>query len=1131
MSSIAERLTDLSPQEKRALLTQLLRQKTSQATSLHPLSYGQQALWFLYQSAPESAAYNFALTTRIRSSVDIPALQRTFQSLIDRHSSLRTTFKTINANPVQEVHKYQEVCFEQTDASTWTWDELNKQVVKAYQCPFDLEQGPVFRVNLFTRSAQEHILLLTIHHIVFDGWSLWIFLDELRVLYPAEKSGTQVFLPSLNLTYADYVRKQTEMLTGPVGEKLWAYWQQQLSEELPVLNLPTDYPRPPVQTHQGDSHHFKLTEELTKGLKEMAQAKGITLYMLLLATFQVLLHRYTGQEDILVGSLTTGRNQTEFARVMGYFVNPIVLREDLSGNPTFEAFLSRVRQTVLAALEHQDYPFPLLVEKLQPNRDPSRSPLFQTLFALQLKDTIALLTPGKTGTQKEWGDFKLEFFEIEQQEGQFDLSLEMVEAKESILGVFKYNTDLFDVATIARMTGHLQTLLKGIIADPGQRLSDLPILTEAEQHQILVEWNDTDVTFPLDRCIHELFEAQVEQTPDAVALVFEDQQLIYREVNQKANQLAHYLRSLGVGPEVPVGICAERSFEMVIGLLGILKAGGAYVPMDPEYPKDRLAFMLEDSQVLMLLTQEKLITELPEQKAHVLCLDRDWETIARERSDNPVSDVTADNLMYVIYTSGSTGKPKGAMNIHRALCNRLLWMQDAYQLTEVDRVLQKTPFSFDVSGWEFFWPLIIGTCLVIAKPGGHKDSAYLVKLICEQNITTMHFVPSMLQVFLEEPEVEQCTGLRQVICSGEALSYDLQKRFFDLLGAELHNLYGPTEAAIDVTFWHCTRKSQRKTIPIGHPITNTQIYILDRYLQPVPIGVPGELHIGGVNLARGYLNRPELTQEKFITNPFSDDPQSRLYKTGDLARYLPDGNIEFLGRIDHQIKIRGFRVELEEIEAILAEHAAVREVVVIAREDQLGNKRLVAYVVSSDPAKAVTTNELRNFLKEKLPDYMIPSTFVTLEAFPLTPNGKVDRRALPAPEGLRPKLETNYVMPRSETERIIAVMWQETLQVDKVGIHDNFFELGGHSILAIQIYHKLQEHFEQELSLIDLFQYPTIHALAQYLQPKQHEQLPSSESGHDRAQRRLARGASMQQHRQIRQRRRTSKKQKGESHE
>ena len=604
-------------------------------------------------------------------------------------------------------------------------------------------------------------------------------------------------------------------------------------------------------------------------------------------------------------------------------------------------------------------------------------------------------------------------------------------------------------------------------------------------------------------------------------MVFEEQQLTYQQLNQRANQLAHYLRTLGVKPEVLVGLCLERSLEMVVGLLGILKAGGAYVPLDPAYPQERLAFMLEDARVAVLIQQQK-VQRLPEHKARVVFLDADWQAIAQHSEENFVGGVTIDNLAYVIYTSGSTGKSKGVMNTHHGLCNRLLWMQDVYRLTAAECVLHKTPFSFDVSIWELFWPLLSGAQLVVARPSGHKDSAYLVKLITEQQITTLHFVPTMLQVFLEEQGLEACGCLKRVICSGDALPFELQKRFFARLKAELHNLYGPTEAAIDVTFWACQHQSTQQIVPIGRPIANTQIYLLDTQLQPIPIGVPGELHIGGAPLARGYLNRPELTTEKFIANPFSKQPGERLYKTGDLARYRLDGNIEFLGRIDHQVKIRGFRIELGEIEFLLSQHRAVREAVVLAQEEETSNKYLVAYVVPKQES-APSISELRSLLREKLPEYMLPSAFVMLDTLPLLPNGKVDRKALPAAQRYRPELETAYQAPQTETERLIATVWQEKLQVEKVGIHDNFFDLGGHSLLVIQIHSKLREIFEQELSIVHLFKYPTINSLAKYLSQKQTKK-PAERPTQERALNRSSSQALINQQSQLRQQHRSPKK-------
>ena len=1034
--------------------------------SIFPLSPGQQALWFLYKIAPKSWAYNALLTARLHSQLDIPALRRALQALVARHPVLHTTYAEQAGQPVQRIHPDQPVYFEQIDASGRNRDELRRQVTEKAQLPFDLERGPVMRVSLFSRSTTDHILLLALHHIACDGWSLWILIDDLRALYAAERAGAPAVLEPLALSYADYVRQQANLVATPAGERLWAYWQKQLSGELPALNLPADYPRPPAQSFYGASHSFKLSSDLTQKLKALAQAAGATLYMTLLAAFQVLLYRYTGQTDLLVGSPTFGSSRREFSRVVGYFVNPVVLRANFADNPEFKTFLRQVRQTVTGAIAHQDYPFPLLVERLRPNRDPSRSPLFQVWFVLQMpyqagvRDGLSGLNEG--ANRGEADGLKLEPYDMAQQEGQFDLALEMVAEPEWLTGVFKYDAHLFDAATIERMAGHFQSVLEAVIAQPEERVSNLPLLRAGERYQLLEAWNDTRVEYDLNISLHQLIEAQVDRTPDAAAVLFEAEQLSYGELNRRANQLAHHLRSLGVGPETLVGIFMERSLEMVIGLLAVLKAGGAYVPLDPAYPEERLAFMMADAQAPVLLTQARLKARLPATEARLICLDTEWEAIERERDDNPTGRIKPENLAYVIYTSGSTGRPKGAMNTHRGICNRLLWMQETYQLTAVDRVLQKTPFSFDVSVWEFFWPLLAGARLVVAKPGGHQDSTYLVNLIAARQITTVHFVPSMLHVFLEEGGLEACRCLQRVICSGEALPFELQERFFARLEAELHNLYGPTEAAIDVTFWRCERKSRRQFVPIGRPIANTRIYILDPDLQPVPIGAPGELHIGGVGLARGYLGRPALTAEKFIPNPFppsipplgGDERGGRLYKTGDLARYGPDGNIEYLGRLDDQVKVRGFRIELGEIAAVLAQHPAVQATVVVARDKGSPapaiDKRLVAYFVSGRKPEP-TVSELRHYLKQKLPDYMVPSAFVSLSALPLTPNGKIDRQALPAPGPVRPELASSYVAPRDSIEEKLAEIWARVLGIDRVGVHDNFFDLGGASIQSLRV--------------------------------------------------------------------------------
>ncbi|MBD3307336.1 amino acid adenylation domain-containing protein, partial [candidate division KSB3 bacterium] len=1041
-----------------------------------PLSFAQERLWFLEQFEGQQAVYNIPAALKITGTLEIEDLQRSLNQIVRRHETLRTSFTDVDGKPVQVIAPAMDIPVPIVDVQSLSKEAqaTEAQRIMAVEAarPFDLEQGSLLRILLIRLSQSEHLLLITMHHIITDGWSMGVFIRELALLFEAHSQGIPARLPDLPVQYADFAQWQREWLTGEPLERHMHYWRRQLAGAPPLLELPTDRPRPAVQTFHGKTEYFQLDTALTQALRTFSQQEGATLFMTLLAAFTLLLERYSHQEDIVVGTPIANRTRSEIEPLIGFFVNTLVLRTDLSGNPTFTDLLARVRQTTLDAYVHQDVPFEHVVDQLQPVRSLSYAPLFQVMLILQNTPVEPLTLPGMTLTP----------LETEGISAKFDLTLAFEETDAGLQGALEYNTDLFDRATICKFLAHFDNVLRSVTSYPHQPILSVSLLSEADRQHVVRDWNATEVEYPLDQCIHQLFEAQAANTPEAVAVVYREKTLTYRELDQRANQLARYLQQRGVGPEVLVGICLERSLEMMVGLVGILKAGGAYVPLDPEYPQERVAFMIEDSQISVVVTQQKFLTVIPEQTVTPICLDTDWEAIAQERSDPPLSDVTADNLMYVIYTSGSTGKPKGAMNIHRALCNRLLWMQEAYQLTEHDRVVQKTPCSFDVSGWEFFWPLITGARLVMAEPGGHKDSAYLVRMIRDQQITTMHFVPSMLQVFLEEPDVEHCTSLHRVICSGEALSYPLQERFFSRLKtAELHNLYGPTEAAIDVTFWHCLPASQRRIVPIGRPIANTQIYIVDAAFQPVPVGVPGELYIGGVNLARGYFARPELTAEKFVPNPFSQVPGSRLYATGDLARFLPDGTIDYLGRIDHQVKIRGFRVELGEIEATLARHPAIRETVVILREESPDDKRLVAYYVS-DQEQELALPELRHFLRQHVPEYMIPAAFVRLDKMPLMPNGKLDRRALPIPELSRDDLQERYVAPRNPVEERLAEIWADILRIDRVGVYDNFFELGGHSLLAAQVIARIQKAFGVKLPLMNLFETPTIAHLADCVQ-------------------------------------------------
>jgi amino acid adenylation domain-containing protein len=786
--------------------------------------------------------------------------------------------------------------------------------------------------------------------------------------------------------------------------------------------------------------------------------------MTLLAGFAVLLARYSGQEEVVVGTPIANRTRVETEELIGCFVNTLVMRVDAGGNPKFRELVQRVKQVALEGYAHQDVPFEKLVEELQPKRDLSRTALFQVLFVLQ---------NAPVGEAK-LGGLRLEEVEFDRKVAKFDLTVTMGETEEGLGGVVEYNTDLFEAGTMARLVGHWERLLEGIAEGGGeQRVWELALLGEGERRQVVEEWNETAGSYPREKTVVELIEEQVERTPEREAVVYEGQRLSYRGLNERANQLARRLQRWGVGPEELVGICMKRSMEMVVGILGVLKAGGAYVPLEPDYPRERLEYMVRDTGVRVVLTEERYRGVVEQEGLRVLSLDKEWSEVAGEASGPVRSGAGPENLAYVIYTSGSTGKPKGVMNTHEGLCNRLWWMQQEYGLGEEDGVLQKTPYSFDVSVWEFLWPLMSGARLVMARPEGHRDSRYLVEVIEQEQITTVHFVPSMLQVFVEERELQRCGSLRRVICSGEALSGELQGRFFGRMGAELHNLYGPTEAAIDVTYWACERGAGKSSVPIGRPINNLQIYILDRYMNPVPVGVNGELHIGGVGLARGYLNRGELTAEKFVENPFGKEGGARLYKTGDVARFRADGVIEYVGRMDQQVKVRGYRIELGEIEAVLMQHAEVSECVVLAREDEPGVKRLVAYVVGEKQAPPGLM-ELRNWVKERLPEYMVPAAFVALQAIPVTTNGKVDRGALPVPEATRPDLEQEYVAPRTPAEQTLARIWAEVLQLERVGVHDNFFELGGHSLLATQVTARIRDLLRLEVPLIKIFEFPVL---------------------------------------------------------
>ncbi|MEH1861773.1 MAG: amino acid adenylation domain-containing protein [Nostoc sp.] len=900
-----------------------------------PLSFSQQRMWFLYQLAKQNPFYNENLQLRIIGALNVAALEQSINEIIRRHEVLRTIFPTVDGFPVQRILPAFTVKIPVVNLQGLKEAEIEQIIIEEVCQPFDLSKPPLLRVTLLRLEPELYLLILTIHHIIIDGWSVGIFIKELSALYQAFSTGSPTPLPELTIQYGDFTIWQRDWLTGEVLQTQLNYWQQQLKGIPTLLKLPICQIRPAVQNYRGTHLSIPLSIEVSEGLVLLSQRAGVSLFMTLLAAFQTLLYRYTANYDIVVGTPIANRNRQEIEGLIGFFVNTLVLRTDFSGNPSFEQLLGRVREVTLGAYAHQDLPFEELVEALEPERSLSYSPLFQVMFTLENAPMPEMVLPKLTVSS----------YSVKTLTTKFDLTLSMKNTNQGLIGVWEYNTDLFDAGTIARMAGHFEILLSSIIANPQQSVSELPLLTEAERQQLLVEWNNTQIEYPQDKCIHQLFETQVELTPNAVALVFEGKQLTYRELNAKANQLARYLQSLGVGKEVLVGICVERSLEMVVGLLGTLKAGGAYVPLDPAYPKERLGFILEDTDASVLLTQQQLVEELPKHGAQFVCLDTDWKIISQYCQENCITRVQASNLAYVIYTSGSTGQPKGVKVVHRGV-NRLLFGVNYVHLDGTQRFLQLAPISFDASTFEIWGALLHGAKCVLFS-GTIPTSQNLSGEIRKHGITILWLTAALFNSIIDN-ESQALSGIKQLLIGGEALSVaHIQKASEALPFTQIINGYGPTEST---TFSCChfiprQLETNIESIPIGRPIANTKVYVLNDDLQPVPIGVPGELYIGGDGLARGYLNRPDLTAEKFIPNPFSNQAGSRLYKTGDLVRYLSDGNIEFLGRVDDQVKIRGFRIELGEIEALLRQHPDVREAVVIVREDIPGDKCLAAYVV------------------------------------------------------------------------------------------------------------------------------------------------------------------------------------------
>ncbi|KVR51168.1 hybrid non-ribosomal peptide synthetase/type I polyketide synthase [Burkholderia ubonensis] len=1014
------------------------------------LSEAQRQLWVLSEVDPEgSLAYNVNTTLELNGRLDEAAMRAAVQGLVDRHEALRTTLTPDGSGQIVHPSLTLQIPLIDTDQDAWR-DQESRQ-------PFDLVNGPLFRAALVRLSSERHLLVMTAHHIICDGSTFGVLLEDLARAYAGAAPA------AAPLQFREYLKQIDGQRHSPEAKANREYWLAQCAGRAEPLNLPVDYPRPAVKTFHGERVSLHLNAEEAASLRAAARQNGCTLYMMLLAGFNLFLHRIAGQQEIVTGIPVTGRSVAGSDRLAGYCTHLLPLRSTLPDAATVASFLAGTRQSLLDALEHQDFPFAELVREIGAQRDLNAAPLVSAVFNLEPVSALPELPGLKVGLVAPLIRHTA-----------FDLNVNVLDAGQELLIDCDYNTDLFEQSTVQRFLGIYRKLLTSLAGDASAAVARLPLLSDAERDTLTVEWNRTDTDFGADaeQPLHRLFEQQAERTPDAVAAVHDDASLTYAELNLRANRLAHHLIALGVAPDSLVGVAMERSLDMIVALLAILKAGGAYVPVDPDYPAERVRFMIDNAQLRWLLTQQHLLPALPDTDARLIVVDRDAHDFAAAPAANPTPALSGDNLAYMIYTSGSTGRPKGALNSHRAVTNRILWMQHAYALGTDDAVLQKTPFSFDVSVWEFFWPLVTGARLVFARPGGQRETDYLVDLIAREGITTVHFVPSMLRAFLDHPDLDaHCASLRRVVCSGEALPYDLQQRFFERLDARLYNLYGPTEAAVDVTAWECRRDDAHRNVPIGRPIANARVYIVDAQMQPVPVGVAGELLIGGTPVGRGYHGEPELSAQKFIADPFSADPHARLYRTGDLARYRADGNIEFLGRIDHQIKLRGLRIELGEIEATLASHPWVDAAVVALRGADDG-ARLVAWLLSSHP-EAELIEAVRGHLQQRLPDYMVPSAFVVLTAFAHLPNGKLDRASLPEPgDGV------DHVEPGNALEAQLAAIWQEVLGKNRISTTANFFELGGNSLSATKVAARIRRDLQVKLEIRSLFSHPTISSLA-----------------------------------------------------
>ncbi len=1042
-----------------------------------PLSFAQQRLWFLDQYEPGNILYNIPAAIRLHGALDVTALERSFDTILKRHEALRTTFAVVGERPVQvinEAQDFQLAVIEHRETSTEKKEATAARfAAEEARKPFNLSEGPLLRVKLLRLAADDHVLLITIHHIVSDGWSIKVLIGEIGELYEAYTKGLEAALPELPMQYADFATWQRDWLQDERLEQQLSYWKVQLAEAPPLLELPTDRPRPTFKTFHGADVPLRVSKKLSEDIARLSRCEGATLFMTLLSAFSTLLYRYSGQRDLLIGTPIANRNRAEMESLIGFFINTLILRIRFSGQMTFRELLVQVRETSLEAYAHQDLPFEKLVEELQPERTLSHSPLFQVQFHLQNAATENFSLSGLSMSQVE----------VETQTAKFDLLLTMVESTEGLAGRLNYNTDLFDTATIHRMAQHFERLLEAAVANPDEQISRLRFLLDSERERLLFEWNDTRKDYGKGIPLHLAIAHQAGLTPDAAAVRFEQDELTYRELNQRANQIGQFLRKLGVGPEVPVGIFIERSTEMLVGLLGVLKAGGPYVPLDPTAPAERLSFIIRDAGIAFVLTREQLREFFPASGARLVCLDSDWKDISQDDDTDFDSGVSVENLAYIVYTSGSTGRPKGVLVEHRQLSNYIHGVGERLALNACTSFALVQPLTVDSSVTTIYSALLTGGCLHLISEERAADAQAMATYMRQHRIDYLKIAPSHLAALQRTVDPSMLMPRKLLITGGEASRVTFAKQLRILAQCPIFNHYGPTETTVGVTTYQVdeTVKDMGSVmLPIGRPLPNVQAYVLDRHMEPVPVGVAGELYIGGKYVARGYLNRPELTAERFVPDPFSAVAGARLYSTGDVARYLAGGQLEFLGRQDQQVKVRGFRIELGEIETVLREHEGVREAVVTAYTGKQGDTHLAAYVVAADgPAPA--RSELRAFLKEKLPEYMVPQLCIVLDKLPLTAHGKVDRRALPRVEGVERELETLFVAPRNAVEEVLAEIFAEVLSVERVGVNDNFFELGGHSLLATQLVSRVRKAFQPDLALRKVFEAPTVAALGALL--------------------------------------------------